>query len=280
MWPIDDWPLMGEQWRRAEEMGFETAWIYDHLAWRGHRPWDEAYASLAAAAALTTHMRLGTLVSTPNFRQPLPTAAAARTVDRISQGRLTLGLGAGGSDHTSDGDVLGHAWSPRERASRFEEWVEHLDLLLTQSPTTAAGEHFSAVDVTVADGLVQRRPPFYVAGNGPRGMALAVRFGHAWIANPATPGAGAYEEVRATVRRLEEVGAPAGRNVTSMPKLLLTGFTGEPWVESVDAFDDLAGRYAEIGITDVAIHWPRPGTEWACDWDVFEAIAERAGATP
>ena len=78
MWPIEDWPAMGEAWRRAEDLGFHTGWIYDHLAWRGHRPWDEAYTSLAAAAALTRRIRLGTLVSTANFRTPLPTAAAIR----------------------------------------------------------------------------------------------------------------------------------------------------------------------------------------------------------
>ena len=61
-----------------------------------------------------------------------------------------------------------------------------------------------------------------------------------------------------------------------MPKLLLTGFTDEPWLASEAAYDDLAGRYAELGITDVAIHWPRPGTEWDADMGVFEAIAGRA----
>lgn len=269
---------MGEAWRRAEDLGFHTAWIYDHLAWRGHRPWDEAYTSLAAAAALTSRIRLGTLVSTANFRTPLPTAAAIRTVDRISGGRLTLGLGAGGADHTSDGDVLGHVWTPRERADRFEEWVTHLDALLTSSPATAVGQHFSAVDVTVADGLVQQRPPFFVAGNGPRGLDLAVRLGQGWIANPQTSGPEAYGELRGTLGRLEAAGAAVGRDVAAMPKLLLTGFTGEPWTGSVDAFDDLLGRYGELGITDVAIHWPRPGTEWACGWAVFEAIAERARA--
>ena len=278
MWPIEDWRAMAGNWRRAEEMGFHTAWVYDHLAWRGHRPWDEAYTILAAAAAVTERIRLGTLVSTPNFRQPLPTAAAIRTVDRISAGRLTLGLGAGGADHTSDGDVLGRTWTPRERADRFEEWVSHLDHLLTSSPVTAVGEHFSAVDVTVADGLVQQRPPFFVAGNGPRGLALAVRFGQGWIANPQTPGAGAYDELRTTLQRLADAGEKATRDVSGMPTLLLTGFTGEPWTESVGAFDELAGRYADLGVTDVAIHWPRPGTEWACDWNVFEAIAERADA--
>jgi hypothetical protein len=61
-----------------------------------------------------------------------------------------------------------------------------------------------------------------------------------------------------------------------MRRLLLTGFTDEPWLASPAAYADLAGRYAEIGITDVALHWPRPGTEWDADLAVLEAIAARA----
>ena len=135
---------MAGTWRRAEELGFTGGWVYDHLAWRGHTPWDDAYASLAAAAAVTSRIRLGTLVTSANFRTPVPTASAIRTIDRISGGRLTLGIGAGGSAHTSDGDVLDRDWTPRERADRFEEWVTQLDALLTGESVSATGEYWSA----------------------------------------------------------------------------------------------------------------------------------------
>ncbi|MEZ0581274.1 LLM class flavin-dependent oxidoreductase [Nocardioides sp. MH1] len=271
VWPIHDWPEMARTWRRTEELGFEGAWIYDHLAWRGHTPWDDAYASLAAAAAVTSRVRLGTLVTSPNFRTPVPTASAIRTIDRISGGRLTLGIGAGGTEHTSDGDVLDREWSPRERADRFEEWVDQLDLLLTGAAVSATGQHWSMRGVTVSPGLVQHRPPFWIAGNGPRGLRLAARHGQGWIANPIseTP----YAEVRERLARLADACADAGRDVATMPRLLLTGFTDEPWLASRQAYDDLAGRYAEIGITDVALHWPRPGSEWDADPAVFEEIA-------
>ncbi|KAA1415986.1 LLM class flavin-dependent oxidoreductase [Nocardioides humilatus] len=266
---------MAATWQRAEELGFEGAWIYDHLAWRGHSPWDDAYASLAAAAAITSRIRLGTLVTTPNFRTPIPTASAIRTIDRISGGRLTVGIGAGGDSHTSDGDVLDRDWSPRERADRFAEWVEQLDTLLTGESVSAAGDYWSMREVTVSPGLVQQRPPFWIAGNGPRGLRLAARLGQGWIANPVTETP--YEEVRGTIGRLEEACDAAGRDFAAMPRLLLTGFTEEAWVGSVDEYDDLAGRYAEIGITDAAIHWPRPGSEWDADMDVFEQIAASNG---
>ena len=274
LWPIQDWPAMADTWRRAEELGFAGAWVYDHLAWRGHSPWDDAYASLAAAAALTSRIRLGTLVTSANFRTPVPTASAIRTIDRISGGRLTLGIGAGGSGHTSDGDVLDRDWTPRERADRFAEWVTHVDSLLTGSSVSLSGEHWSARDVTIAPGLVQQRPPFWIAAGGPRGMRLAARFGQGWIVNPKddAPEGDVRRQVDAMAATCEE----AGRDFGSMPRLLLTGFTGEPWLASAAAYDDLAGRYAEIGITDVAVHWPRPGTEWDADMGVFEEIAGRA----
>lgn len=265
---------MGETWRRAEELGFAGAWVYDHLAWRGHTPWDDAYATLAAAAAVTTSIRLGTLVTSPNFRTPVPTASAVRTIDRISQGRLTLGIGAGGSSHHSDGDVLDADWTPGQRADRFAEWVDHLDALLTTAPVSVAGEHWAAREVTINPGLVQQRPPFWIAAGGPRGMRLAARFGQGWIANPHSDDP--LAEVTDQVRRLADVCVAEGRDPAALRRLLLTGFTDEPWLASVSAYDDHAGRYAEAGITDVVVHWPRPGTPWEADQRVFEEIASRS----
>lgn len=267
---------MGDTWRRAEEMGFAGAWVYDHLAWRGHSPWDDAYATLAAAAAVTSRLRIGTLVTSPNFRTPVPTASAVRTIDRISGGRLTLGIGAGGATPTSDGEVLDRDWTSRERADRFEEWVGTLDALLTSAPVSVDGEHWQVRDAVIAPGQVQRpRPPFWIAGNGPRGMRLAVRHGQGWIANP--PAEDPYGDTARRLAALARVGEESGRDVAAMPKLLLTGFSDERWLGSLGEYDDLAGRYGELGITDVAVHWPRPGTEWDADMAVVEEIAaERA----
>lgn len=272
LWPIHDWPTLRSHWERAEEMGFAGGWLYDHLAWRGHTPWDDAYASLAAAAAVTSTIRLGTLVTSPNFRTPIPTASAIRTIDRISGGRLTVGIGAGGDSPTSDGLVLGREWSPRERSDRFAEYVAQLDALLGGTSVSVSGEHWSALEAPVGAGLVQQpRPPFWIAAGGPRGVRLAAHYGQGWVANPSSEAP--YPEVRTQIERFEAACAEVGRDSRDVPRLLLTGFTEEPWLESVAAFEDLAGRYAELGITDIAIHWPRPDSDWDSDPAVFEAIA-------
>src|SRR5204863_7892682 len=68
--PEERWSVAGRTWQRAESLGFDHAWTYDHLAWRSlrDRPWFAAVPVLVAAAAATTRIRLGPLVASPNFR--------------------------------------------------------------------------------------------------------------------------------------------------------------------------------------------------------------------
>ncbi|MFC5753044.1 LLM class flavin-dependent oxidoreductase [Actinomadura rugatobispora] len=275
MWPERSWPEAGDEWRRAEDLGFTTAWVYDHTAWRGATPWYDAYTTLAAAAAVTSRVRLGTLVTSPNFRHPVPTAHAAKTIDHVSGGRLTLGIGSGGVNRTSDGGILGgQEWTPRERAARFAEWVGLLDRLLTGPETTAEGEYYSAREVVTGPGCVQRpRVPFVIAANGPRGLRLAARYGSGWVTNGRRDGAAPLDVVREQLAGLRAACEAEGRDFGEIRPLFLTGFTDEPWLESPGAFADLAGRYGELGFDEIALHWPRPGTPWDADMKVFEAIA-------
>lgn len=276
MWPMESWPKAGENWRRAEELGFDTAWVSDHVAWRGITPWHDGYATLAAASVVTSRIRLGTLVTSPNFRHPIPTATAVKTIDDISGGRLTLGIGAGGANRRSDAGILGGPeWTPRERAEQFAEWTELLDRLLRGPETTHEGTHYSAREVRTTPGCVQRpRVPFAIAASGPRGMKLAARHSVMWITiGGDRPDSDPEQVVRDQVQRLEQACAAEGRDPAEVRRMLLTGFTDEPWRASVEAFRDLAGRYAELGITDITVHWPRPNSAWDTDMAVFEAIA-------
>ncbi|MFI0352202.1 LLM class flavin-dependent oxidoreductase [Actinomadura sp. 9N407] len=276
MWPMSSWPEMGDLWRRAEDLGFDTAWVYDHMAWRGATPWYDAYTTLAAAGAVTSRVRLGTLVTSANFRHPVPTAHAAKTIDHISGGRLRLGIGSGGTARTSDSGILGgEEWSPRERADRFAEWVGLLDRLLTEPETTYEGTYYSAREVVTEPGCVQRpRVPFVIAATGPKGLRLAARYGSGWVTNGrGREGQAPQDAVRDQLGGLRAACEAEGRDPAEVKPLFLTGFTDEPWLESPAAFADLAGRYAELGIDEVALHWPRPGTDWDADMAVFEAIA-------
>ncbi|MFE0421306.1 LLM class flavin-dependent oxidoreductase [Streptomyces sp. NPDC058953] len=284
--PIHRWAEGRTIWQRAEELGFHAAYTYDHLTWRAFRdgPWFGAIPTLTAAAAATSRIRLGTLVTSPNFRHPVTLAKELMTLDDISGGRLTLGIGAGGDGF--DATALGQeAWTPRERADRFAEFTAVLDRLLTEPAVTHEGTHYSAVEARAVPGCVQTpRPPFAVAAAGPRGMRLAARYGQAWVTtgDPKTGRTGTPEESRAAigaqVERLTEICADAGRDPAGLDRVLLTGFTpdrGTP-LESLDAFVDFAGAHFALGIDEIVIHSPIPDSEFAADQAVYEKIASDA----
>ncbi|MEU5210971.1 LLM class flavin-dependent oxidoreductase [Streptomyces sp. NPDC020742] len=284
--PVRRWSEGGrEVWQRAEELGFHAAYTYDHLSWRSFRDqaWFGALPTLTAAAAATSRMRLGTLVTSPNFRHPVTLAKELISLDDISDGRLTLGIGAGGNGF--DATALGQeAWSPRERADRFGEFVALLDRLLTEDAVTHEGVHYSADEARNIPGCVQRpRLPFAVAATGPRGMRLAARYGQAWVttgdpkvSNGGGTPAESLEAVRGQVERLAKTCADQGRDAGELQKVMLTGFTPDRPLDSLDAFVDFAGRHRELGIDEVVIHWPIADSVFAADVAVFERIATEA----
>ncbi len=202
--PAEAWTAQRQTWRRAEALGFDHAWTFDHMAWRSlqESPWFSAVPTLAAAAAVTSRIRLGTLVASPNFRHPVPFARELMTLDHISGGRFTLGIGAGGGGFDAT-TTRREAWSPRERADRFEEFVALLDRLLTDPVTTLEGRFYQSFDARMHPGCVQRpRLPFAVAAGGPRGMRLAARFGATWVTEGPLPADGGTIPVEAVLPAL------------------------------------------------------------------------------
>jgi alkanesulfonate monooxygenase SsuD/methylene tetrahydromethanopterin reductase-like flavin-dependent oxidoreductase (luciferase family) len=278
--PEFPWAQAQAVWRRAEEMGFEHAWTYDHLAWRSFRDstWFAAVPTLTAAAMVTERIRLGTMVASPNFRHPVPFAKELVALDDISRGRFTLGIGAGSL--TWDATMLGQAtWSPRERTERFEEFVQLLDQVLREPATSFQGRYYSADEARTYPGCVQKpRLPFATAATGPRGLRLAARYGQIWVTNGdrAQEGiVGAKEGaklVREQISRLEEVCLQVGRDPASLRRLVLSGPRLDGGLVSVEAFQETMERYAEAGVTDFVVHWPRPNEPYAADLATFERI--------
>jgi alkanesulfonate monooxygenase SsuD/methylene tetrahydromethanopterin reductase-like flavin-dependent oxidoreductase (luciferase family) len=275
--PDQRWSIAGERWRRADEYGFDHGWTYDHLGWRDlvDGPWFDSVATLSAAASVTARLRLGTFVASPNFRHPVHFAREITALDDLSEGRITIGLGAGTPDF--DATVLGlEPLSPRQRVDRFGEFVELLDLLLTQERTTWHGDYFSAVDARSVPGCVQQpRVPFVVAANGPRSMRIAARFADNWVTTgPRTDDFGqwwrgvgaAFEQFTAALEAAKRATGIVGStlNLDSAPVYSLS---------SVGAFDDAVGRAAAIGFTDVVTHWPRESSWYAGSEAVLDAVA-------
>lgn len=283
--PIRRWSDGGRaEWERAEELGFHAAYTYDHLSWRTFRdgPWFGAVPTLTAAAAVTSRMRLGTLVTSPNFRHPVTLAKELITLDDVSDGRITLGIGAGGVGYDATTLLSGgqEPWSQRERTERFEEFVPLLDALLSEETVTAEHRYYAAREARNVPGCVQRpRLPFAIAATGPRGLRLVAGYGQAWVttgdpklAEGASP-ADSLAAIGRQVERLGEVCEQAGRDLGKLDKILLTGFTPDRPLDSVDAFVDFAGAHAELGFTEIVLHAPIPDSVFAADQAVFEKIA-------
>ncbi|HEX4190306.1 MAG TPA: LLM class flavin-dependent oxidoreductase [Marmoricola sp.] len=287
--PYQRWEGGGRAaWTRAEELGLHAAYTYDHLSWRTFRdgPWFAAMPTLTAAAGVTERIRLGTLVTNPNFRHPVTLAKDLISLDDVSGGRITLGIGAGTTGF--DAAVLGqHAWSARERADRFAEFVALLDRLLTEPDVTSTGTFYSAYESRNLPGCVQQpRLPFAIAATGPRGLALAAAYGQAWVTTgddklfaDGTP-AESDAAIAGQVRRLEEACATIDRDPAGVRRILLTGFTPEANgpLQSFERFVDFAGRHRDLGFDEIVVHWPIPDSDFAAPYDVFEQIATQAMA--
>ena len=280
--PEHRWPVAGPLWRRAEELGFDHAWTYDHLAWRSLRddPWFAAVPTLTAAALATTTIRLGTLVASPNFRHPVPFAREILTLDDVSQGRFTLGIGAGGTGW--DASMLGQAeWSRAERTARFEDFIPLLDQLLRQPATTnTAGRYYQAVEARNAPGCVQQpRVPFAIAAAGRRGMRLAARHAATWVTigdvghdGPPLGAEAGAQAVARQIRLLQQACDDEGRDPDTIDRLVLTGTILAPGTESPEDFAATREAYAGAGVTDLVVHWPRPSEPYAGDRAAFEAV--------
>ena len=248
----------------AERAGVRTVWTYDHLTWPllADGPWFGAVPLLAAAAVRTERVRLGTLVATPNFRHPVPFATELVTLDQLSGGRLEVGVGAG--TEGPDARVLGdEPLSLAQRAERFAEWLSMLDRLLREPVASIEGKWFSAVDAHQLPGCVQQpRVPFTVAATGPRALALAARYGSAWVTyGPYGADVGSDEWFAAVAeqsRRLNEALEHEGRDPAELRRSVLFGLeVGWPY-ESRERYLDVLGRLAEHGVDEVGVHWPRP----------------------
>ncbi|HEU4915145.1 MAG TPA: LLM class flavin-dependent oxidoreductase [Acidimicrobiia bacterium] len=279
--PDDRWAIAADRWRRAEALGFDHAWTFDHIAWGDLRdsPWFAAMPTLTAAATATSRLRIGTLVASPNFRHPVPLAREVITLDDISQGRLTVGVGAG--SHGWDATMMGQTpWSVAERADRFVEFVELLDLLLRNLEVSYQGRYWNAHEARTHPGCFQSpRTPFAIAATGARSMRSAARHAATWVTNgdrshqgppmAAEPGAAV---VARQMTSLEQACLAEGRDPASIDRLVLTGQRLDSGLASTAAFDEVKSAYREVGVTDLVIPWPRPADPYRGDESILERI--------
>ncbi len=186
------WPMYSRPWdeliafaRHAEAAGWHCLWYADHYmgntgtAEISDEGGLECWAAIAALAGATSTIRLGTLVSPTTVHHPAILANRAASIDRISNGRLILGIGAGWqiNEHTAYGIEL---FEPGERVTRFDEAIQIIKSMLSQPRTTFAGKHFTITDAPCEPKPVQQPLPILVGTSSPRMSRIAARHADEW----------------------------------------------------------------------------------------------------
>lgn len=175
------WPEVRAMAMTAEEVGFDSLWVGDHLLYKGDGeskgPW-EAWSMLAAIAAVTNRIRIGPLVAATAFHSPAMLAKKAVAVDEISNGRLILGLGAGWNQ--VEFDAYGFPFD--HRASRFEEAFAIIRTLLTVGAIDFEGEFYTLNDCELIPPARQGGIPLMIGSEGPRVLRATLPHVDGWNA--------------------------------------------------------------------------------------------------
>jgi len=250
---LPGWPEIRRFAQHAESLGFHSLWVFDHLYSGSDStpagPIHEAWSLEAALAAVTTRVELGQLVTCVSFRSPGVLAKVAATTDEISNGRLTLGLGAGWHDR----EYREFGFPTDHRGSRFAEAIDIILPLLAGETVTTDGR-FHSVDGARLLPPPARRIPILIAGQGPRMRRMiaerADAWNTAWYRSPNERLAGNMAEMRSS---LDE----AGRDHGSLRWTV--GMSPQP--DDDPAVGDAIMSFADLNIDDLIVSVPSVSPE-------------------
>jgi probable F420-dependent oxidoreductase len=263
------WPEYLAMARAAEDAGFDTLWLGDHLLYRygdgsTRGPW-EVWTMLSALAASTSRIRLGPLVAATAFHAPPMLAKLAATVDEISGGRLILGLGAGWNE--TEFRAFGFPFD--HRISRFEEAFTIIRTLLREGSIDFDGRFFQARDCELRPGPARPGgPPLMVGSVGPRMLEITlphVELWNVWYRDSNNSPAGLEPIVRDLEAACRKVGRdPATLEKTSAVLVRLPGGTGRVMGDTAQkdvppiegSASQIAARlreYADLGLAEVQL---------------------------
>jgi probable F420-dependent oxidoreductase len=264
--------------RHAESLGFDMVMVSDHLV--GRRPTFETWTVLTWLAAGTSRIGLGTNVLGLPYRTPAVTAKRAESLDRLSGGRLVLGLGAGGTD--AEFRAFGLPVRPAgEKIDAFEEALEVIRRLWTEPSVTFEGRHYSLHEAAL-DPRPERRIPLWLGTYGPRALRLTGRVGDGWIPSYPYAPPDQWREMRDLVRRAAE---EAGRDPSDIAfaynvgvRVGRGGQTRRPIVSGTPAevAEKLAG-FVRDGVTFINA-WPVGDPREQADLLAREVIPEVRGS--
>jgi alkanesulfonate monooxygenase SsuD/methylene tetrahydromethanopterin reductase-like flavin-dependent oxidoreductase (luciferase family) len=249
-----------DEFQMAEDLGFDHAWLVDHLVDTDNPPSTpmlEAWTLLAALAERTKRIRLGVLVTSNTFRHPALLLKMAVNVDHISSGRLILGLGAGWhvDEHRRYGIALPE---PAERVDRFAEAVELISLLMAHERTTYAGRFYQLDDAPLEPRPIQTpRIPILIAAHRPRMLRLAAAYADQWdtfAAIPDTATDGVETGLAERIRDLDAACREIGRDPAEIRRS--TWAKAQAVLRDEGAYLDFVNRHRALGFTDFSTTAP------------------------
>ncbi len=220
----------------AERLGFRTGWVSDHFfldtaryGMAGARTQAlEAWTTMTVAALATTSLRIGSLVLCEAFRPPGVVAKMAATLDAVSGGRLELGLGAGWFEPEYDEHGMTFP-TPGRRVARLEDYTRIVAGMLSASPYSYEGRHYSCRKAYCAPPPVQQpRPTIWLGGSQPRMLGVVARAADGWNTvwwNPAvrTTDAGYRQRCDVLARACDEIGRDPASVRRSLGVVALVG---------------------------------------------------------
>ena len=194
---------------RAEELGFDLISIWDHP--HGEHPSFETWTLLTWIAARTNRIGLATDVLALPFRLPALTAKMAESLDRLSGGRLTLGLGTGGNKAEAAG-YGAPVRSPAEKVASLEEALEVIRGVWSESPHTFEGRYYRT-ERAMLEPKPDRRIPIWLGTYGPKALELTGRSADGWIVSMGDPHLG---DVTPKIKAVRAAAERAGRDPNSL----------------------------------------------------------------
>jgi F420-dependent oxidoreductase-like protein len=238
------WAELLALWQEIDNLGYDTAWCFDHFLPIFSDPTGpclEGWTALAALAMATRHVRLGLMVTGNTYRHPAVLAKMASTVDIISGGRLIFGLGAGWFEleHREYG-IPFH--SIGVRLGRLDETLQIIKLLWTQERANFNGKHFNLKNASFNPKPLQKpHPPILIGASG-ENVALRIVARHAQMWNSF----GTPEVLRSKIALLEEHCQRIGRDAATIEKSVLMNGT-----LALDDARRQVDAYAEAGVTHI-----------------------------
>ena len=267
-------------WRRFDDAGLDFISVWDHLYESPYRdggsPTYEALTLLAALATETKSCRVSCLCFGMRYREPSLLAKALTTIDHLSHGRLTVGLGAGW--HVPEHEAFGFGFPEvRERLDRLSEGTRIVRSMLDNERTTFKGKYYRTDDVANIPRPVQAHVPIIVGGGGEqRTMAIAARYADGTNQGYMTP-----ERYAAKNRVADEWCEKLGRDPKSLERSTLIHWRmfsrprpespvvpGSMYGEPQQVIDQL-GEFVDAGAQRISIAIRPP-----LDWDAIESFIE------